>query len=500
VKRTLYLLPAVVWICVACGSIKRSSYNPSKKIAPQQLQSDFTLLEKILEYNHPSLYWYTPKDSVDYYFKSVRASLKDSLTELQFKNRIAWTINKIHCGHTVVRTSEKYSKYFSNRRIPIFPLSLKVWPDSAVVVNNFFSKDSVLKRGTIITGINNRPIKKVLDSMCELIGSDGYAYNLKYQLISFNFPAYYRNAFGVDSQYVISYINLNGVEQQKTVRNYDVKTDTFNRGRPQGLHPLTKKELRKFKELSKRNLTIDTALSTAYLSVNTFNEGKLKGFFRRSFKKIKEEGLKNLVVDLRQNSGGNILWSTTLCEYLVNKPFTVADTVAANTRSFPYKKYIRPWFVYWLSMHLTGKRNEDGRIHFRYFERHEFKPKKKNHFDGDIYLVTGGYTFSAAALVTGTLKGQPNVTVVGEETGGGAYGNSAMHLPTITLPNSGVRVTLPLYRLVINSKLPKNGRGIFPDVEVLPSSDNIRRGIDGKLEKVKQLITGKAHVASLKTN
>jgi C-terminal processing protease CtpA/Prc len=484
---------------VACGSIKKSNYNPYRKIPPQQLQSDFTLLQKILEYNHPSLYWYTPKDSVDYYFKSIQASLKDSLTELQFKNRIAWTISKIHCGHTVVRNSKKYTKYFSNRRIAVFPLSLKVWPDSAVVVHNFLSNDSVLKRGTIITGINNRPIKKVLDSICQLIGSDGYAYNLKYQLISFNFPAYYRNTFGVDSQYVISYINPDGIEQRKTVRNYDVKTDTFNRGQAQAQHPLTKKELRKFKELSQRNLTIDTASGTAYLSVNTFSEGKLKGFFRRSFRKIKDEHLKNVVIDLRQNSGGNILWSTSLCQYLVNKPFNVADTVAANTRSFPYKKYMQPWLIYWLSMHTTAHRNADGRIHFRYFERHQFKPKNKNHFNGNIYLVTGGYTFSAAALVTGTLKGQPNVTVVGEETGGGAYGNSAMHLPTIELPNSGIRVTLPLYRLVIDAKHPKNGRGIFPDVEVLPSSDYIRRGVDGKMEKVKQLITAKTHVASLQT-
>jgi C-terminal processing protease CtpA/Prc len=484
---------------VGCGSIKKSNYNPYKKIPPQQLQSDFTLLQKILEYNHPSLYWYTPKDSVDYYFKSIQASLKDSLTELQFKNRIAWTISKIHCGHTVVRNSKKYTRYFSNRRIAVFPLSLKVWPDSAVVVHNFLSNDSVLKRGTIITGINNRPIKKVIDSICQLIGSDGYAYNLKYQLISFNFPAYYRNTFGVDSQYVISYINPDGVEQRKTVRNYDVKTDTFNRGQAQAQHPLTKKELRKFKELSQRNLTIDTASCTAYLSVNTFSEGKLKGFFRRSFRKIKDEHLKNVVIDLRQNSGGNILWSTSLCQYLVNKPFNVADTVAANTRSFPYKKYMQPWLIYWLSMHTTAHRNADGRIHFRYFERHQFKPKNKNHFNGNIYLVTGGYTFSAAALVTGTLKGQPNVTVVGEETGGGAYGNSAMHLPTIELPNSGIRVTLPLYRLVIDAKHPKNGRGIFPDVEVLPSSDYIRRGVDGKMEKVKQLITAKTHVASLQT-
>jgi C-terminal processing protease CtpA/Prc len=77
---------------------------------------------------------------------------------------------------------------------------------------------------------------------------------------------------------------------------------------------------------------------------------------------------------------------------------------------------------------------------------------------------------------------------VGEETGGGAYGNTAMHLPTIILPNSGIRVTLPLYRMVLDASRPKNGRGIFPDIEVKPTSFNIRRGVDGKIEKVRELI------------
>jgi C-terminal processing protease CtpA/Prc len=78
--------------------------------------------------------------------------------------------------------------------------------------------------------------------------------------------------------------------------------------------------------------------------------------------------------------------------------------------------------------------------------------------------------------------------VVGEETGGGAYGNSAMHLTTIVLPNSGIRVTLPLYRMVLEDTRPKNGRGVFPDIEIGPSSVFIKQGIDAKMEKVKEII------------
>jgi hypothetical protein len=188
------------------------------------------------------------------------------------------------------------------------------------------------------------------------------------------------------------------------------------------------------------------------------------------------------------NSGGSVLSCTSLLQYLVHTPFNVADTVAAYTRHFPGKKYIKPWFIYWLSMQISGRKYDDERIHFRYFEHHRFNPKKNNHFDGKLFVLTGGYTFSAATLVTGKLKGQNNVTIVGEETGGGAYGNSAMFLTNIVLPNTGIRVTLPLYRMVFNANVPKDGRGVMPDVEVKPSSSIIKLGIDAKLEKVKELI------------
>lgn len=136
---------------------------------------------------------------------------------------------------------------------------------------------------------------------------------------------------------------------------------------------------------------------------------------------------------------------------------------------------------------LTRKRR-DGYYHFGYFERHYFKPKKKNHFDGKVYVITGGNSFSATTLFASALKDQQNVTIVGEETGGGAYGNSAWLIPDATLPVTGVRFRLPLFRLVIDKNTPKNGRGVQPEIESFPTVDAIRRNADYKLEKVMQLI------------
>jgi C-terminal processing protease CtpA/Prc len=139
-------------------------------------------------------------------------------------------------------------------------------------------------------------------------------------------------------------------------------------------------------------------------------------------------------------------------------------------------------------MTFFTRRKQDGHYHFRYFEKNYFKPRKKNHFDGQVYILTGGNSFSATTLFASSLIKQDNVTVVGEETGGGAYGNSAWLIPDVTLPETKVRFRLPLFRLVIDKNYPKTGKGVQPEVESRPTIEAIKRGADYKVEKAMELI------------
>ena len=41
---------------------------------------------------------------------------------------------------------------------------------------------------------------------------------------------------------------------------------------------------------------------------------------------------------------------------------------------------------------------------------------------------------------------------------------------------------------MINKNIPKDGKGIQPEIEVKPTVDAIRRGADFKMEKVMELI------------
>lgn len=139
-------------------------------------------------------------------------------------------------------------------------------------------------------------------------------------------------------------------------------------------------------------------------------------------------------------------------------------------------------------MSFFTRKKKDGNYHFGYFERHYFKPKKGNHYDGKVYILTGGNSFSATTLFVSSVIKQENVTVIGEETGGGAYGNSAWLIPDVALPETGIRFRLPLFRLVIDKTAPKTGRGVQPEVLSFPTVEDVRKGSDYKLDKAMELI------------
>ncbi len=469
----------------------RLNYNPNQKYTRQILQEDFHTFQNILEEGHPSLYWYTTKDSLDYYFNNSFSRIKDSMTEPQFRALLSYTISKINCGHTSVRYSRNYLRYLDTARMKQFPLSIKLWDDSAVVYANLNRRDSIITRGTVVKSINDKPINYYRDSLFQFISMDGYSIINKYQTLSNmgSFSGWYRNIFGLADHFTIGYINESGLEKHTTIPVFDPRKDSS-----------FKKELIKFKRpdnkerrqnilTAARQLRFDSSTSTAILTLNTFVGGKgIAGFIKRTFKELKSKHIKNLVVDVRGNSGGNVGISNLLTRLIIDHQFKLADTLYAINKSSRYKKLIGQYWINHLSMSFISRKRADGKYHFGYFERHYFKPKKEHHFNGNVYVIMGGNSFSATTLFANLLKGQHNVTLVGEETGGGAYGNTAWLIPEVTLPNTKIRFSLPKFRMVINKNTVKNGRGVMPDVFVRSSLESIQKEIDPKMEKVMELI------------
>ncbi len=468
-----------------CSSCSDKLYTPLKKYSPNQLKEDFDMMRKVMEEYHPSLYWYTQKDSMDMIFDHYRNAIKDSMNEQQFGfSVLAPVTTSIRCGHTSFNYSKNYNKFMRGIRLPQFPLYLKIWGDTMIVTGNLNRKDSVIKRGMLVNTIDGKSASDLSRIMFRYLPTDGYSDNLNYLRLSSSFPYYHRNIFGISKAYTIGYTDSLGVKGYTAVPLFDPYADTAKRKKPEEARQKREKPSKKERMEDGRSFRFDTARNAGIMVVSTFEDGyRLHKFYRQSFRTLRKNKADNLVIDIRNNGGGKVNHFTILARYLRKTPFKVADTAFALHKGFgSYRKNFQGTFINGIALTLFTSRKKDGLYHFNYWENHHFKPKKKNFYSGNIYMLINGPTFSAATLFAHAMKGQENVLLLGEEAGGGNYGNNGLIIPNFSLPNTGMRVRMPLFRLVQHNPGPKDGRGVLPDIYIPPTSTAVRQLVDRKMQ------------------
>lgn len=193
-------------------------------------------------------------------------------------------------------------------------------------------------------------------------------------------------------------------------------------------------------------------------------------FLDETFDQMEREGRADLVVDLRDDGGGDSALIDTFCERVSRVPWTVYARI--ETRSSPatwayWDHYVRtevPWalrFVYragWL--HPLRTRAEDG-LFVQASEPGGHVPRSP--FPGRVVVLTSRFTFSSAADFAAVMKDFGIATLVGEETGGLA--SSFGELYETSLPNTGLTLGLSQKRFVRPNGVVDD-RGVLPDVEV----------------------------------
>jgi C-terminal processing protease CtpA/Prc len=477
--RSTLLLAALTLSLTAASQRKKHPDHPWPAAA---LQQDFSVLQNLLETLHPSLHAYLPYNQWKAACFSFQNRIRDSLTTHQFLyGTVLPLLANIRCGHTYATYPKALAAHLRRSPQGFFPLHLKCWGDTMLVVSHLNPADSSVPRGSRITAINGMTPPEIRDAMFRFLPTDGYAQNLNYHRLSASFPTLHRNIFGLRKDYQVSVRTPNGTDTTLTLKAFRAVLDSSGRPADRPGPSRAAKALHYF---------TDTVSQAAVLRINSFDKRLgVRRFFRRSFRDIRRKGTRDLIVDIRNNGGGYVDQQAQLARYLKKTPFRVADTAAAVTRHLGrLRRYVRHSLDDQLVLAFLTRRQTDGKYHLRYWERKVFHPKKRNAFTGHTHVLISGPTFSAAALFAALVKGQDNITLLGEETGGGAYANNGLLLPECRLPNTGIRITLPLFRLVPDGQAPHTGRGVQPDVLVGPDTESVHLGIDRKLERVRKRI------------
>ncbi|RYE16834.1 MAG: hypothetical protein EOP51_25090 [Sphingobacteriales bacterium] len=99
-------------------------------------------------------------------------------------------------------------------------------------------------------------------------------------------------------------------------------------------------------------------------------------------------------------------------------------------------------------------------------------------FKGKLFVLTDGYTFSTAADAAAVIRQLTTAVFIGEETGGGAEGNTSGIFLQVKLPNSGLSINIPACCYWNAVTVRKKNRGVLPDHPLINAVDDILNSND----------------------
>ena len=202
-------------------------------------------------------------------------------------------------------------------------------------------------------------------------------------------------------------------------------------------------------KITRATIKLDTAKGVmlgdgmGYIRISSFSENTGKEF-KSAYESLEQQGMKGLIIDLRENPGGLV----TSCVDIANMVVPKGPIVSVVER--------------------------DGSK-----EVHESKLEESKY---PIVVLIDGNSASASEILAGALQDTGAATLVGTKS----YGKGSVQFVVPMLHNDGLKLTIAKYYTPNGRCI--DGTGIEPDIEV-PMPENATT--DVQLEKAKEVLQEK---------
>ncbi|WP_298317172.1 S41 family peptidase [uncultured Aquimarina sp.] len=431
----------------------------AQQFSKVEVLSDLKYLKKSLEDTHFNLYAYTSKEDFEQNFESIKNEIKkDSFSLLEVTKLFQKIVSKANNGHTRISFVQPYKMYVKTGGT-IFPLEIALENGKALVRKNWsINKD--IQIGAELKRINGLRIEQVLEKIYPLVSGER-TYFMNAQIEYLTLPRYYWLAFG---------------EQE----NFEI--EIFQNGKPKvikinAISALDDFEMKRY-DIINYERTIKFYPNAAYLNPGHFG-GKFeqyKQYIDTTFIQIKAKNFKNLVIDLRNNPGGDDAFSDYLVSYIANKPFKWASRFQLKT-SAHLKENTRhtkdTTKAYWKSI----LEHNNGEIYDYNFSFNEPQAKTKL-FRGKVYVLVNRQSYSQSTVTASQIQDYGFGTIVGEETA--EFPNLYASVYNYKLPETAIIVEVSKGKIErINGV--DNGKGVIPDIlikdHLLDEQDEILEGL-----------------------
>ncbi len=477
-KKNLKKQSLLIMLCIVSFMIH------AQKVSKNSVVEDLQFLHTNLEASMYDLYAHTPKVEFENYIDHFEKTYKDSLTDIESWRVLQSFVSLGNIGHlsTTYPIYPNYVSYLRNGG-EVFPLDVYFDEGNTIIVKDYSPiKNQEIQPGDKILSINDKEMSEWLRLMYSLYQGDNEYYKLN--LISqLKFSR---------TLWLLGYTIHNFRLRIQTIQG-EIKEVTLEAIKASDFEARVGGEA---KNPYQRSLQFynKTAYLTpgVFLNENSNQEGSAhENFKNESFKKfidscfsqIAERKSTNLIIDLRDNTGGNDTFSNHLISYFADKPFKFCSKFLVKTSQHTkeFWKGVKDSTLTELREQILTKKN--GEIFEAKIPLQQ--PLSDNHplkFKGNVYLLINRGTLSNSVSVAAIIQDYQFGTLVGEKTAGSPTNHGATQ--SFVLPNSKNAISYTK-ALIIRPNGSTEIDGIKPDIEI---KDNLFTPKDEVLEHLLKTI------------
>lgn len=466
-RKIIVLLAHFFWISFAVNS--QISTFDSTRYSVAELQEDFKYLRTHIQSKGTVIYLYNTKKETDHYFDSLFQCITEPLTAIEFFRFIAPIQAFIKDVHTGISPSAEIRKSFFENPY-LLPLDIELLGEKVFIEENF-SSNTTLNFKQELTHINGIPMDSIMHACALILPREGYETGYPLNWLNKDFFYYYYFVFGPSERYQLELKTKEGAIQKETVEGLSLQTiwSLIDERHP------NPNELNIYSE-------VNDSLKTVTLTINTFNGGEIKGNHKSSVQKVIREqcailqttAYTNLIIDVRNNDGGNSSIAKKVLKYILDTPFEMKRSVRVvkSKAEEDLLKRTRPA--------LYGQ-----------FQRGRYRPHKNN-FKGDVYVLVDSGSTSAAVVFAATLHRHKRATFIGTEMGGNpiVMGGGLWDNVKDT-PNTKLTFMFGDKCSVLNDLELNTGHGLIPDFIVKNNYEDFILNRDAVLVFTRKLIENK---------
>lgn len=414
VSALLFSVTMLSFTVNALNPVASEAAISNSKFTPSQLNQDLQSLKDFIEATHPDISHSASPEQLDQTYTEISANLSKPMTAIEFWLQAAKLNPQFNDAHWSVNLPETHSniQQLIEKTAGVFPLEVHVQPDGGLIVLALAGGAETPWRGATIETINGE-IAPLLSRQLLALRHGDTPLN-RANLLGPAFQLYYASMFGTPSEFTlqlkqndkITLVKLPASKQVAVIGKTSEKfTDNFNY---RALKP-----------------------NTAYLKLGSFswpNEQEIGDFTRQTFRQIQQSGATTLIIDVRENRGGNdSVWIDHVLPYIADTPFRVG--------SWSKKKVIAS---------RVSDAEPTGTVIDSEFKTW-YRPQLSNplRFTGKVVVLTGRRTYSSAVQFSNVMQDFGFATLAGES--GYVRARSTGGIQFFTLPNTKLNIIVPRF-------------------------------------------------------